>query len=202
MRRAGGTGRPWKRQHGSSHAYVRAELLARHFSTLDDCERVWRAIGDPLALMVAVAKSELPRWLQDALLVALDHETGHKFLKKWPARHRDTLLAAQAWEMLLVREHPELPQTHEMAQIFAARVGRDDLPITPEAAASLRAAGAAFARAYYRTLLPRLRKEPLSFYAPPAGFRQRRLEALLALLETMKAASAPPERTPRRRRKK
>jgi hypothetical protein len=204
VKRAGGIGTPWKRQRGSTHAYVRTELLARHFNTLDDCERVWRANGDPLALMVAVSKTDLPRWLQDALLVALDDECAHVVRKRWPARRREALLAEQAWEMLMMREHPKLPQTHELAQMFAARVGRDDLPLTPGMITPLRAAAGAFARAYYRTLLPKLRAEPHSFYAPPAGFAQRRIEALRAMVELMEAAlaAAPPGgRAPRRRKK-
>lgn len=74
MRRDGKlSGRPWRRRRrgDTDPATVLRELQRRQLNDLEDCRIACERAVDPLAVCAAVAKSDMPEWLTDAVLVLL-----------------------------------------------------------------------------------------------------------------------------------
>jgi hypothetical protein len=165
---------------------VRAELGRRTLRSLEDCRALWERGGDPLAIAAAVMLAgELPRWLQDALLVFLVPRDSTARLrrllaKRWEVSNRDRRHAGRAWELLRVRlsphrDHPALRLTWErtphVASASLAKSSPGDGPHTPSAV-----------QQSYQRVARALDSDPWCFWAPPDGFAARHLDALRALV--------------------
>ena len=161
----------WQRDDAPLDA-ARAELLRRQLTTLEDCHALWEAALDPFALCVAVSLSDLPRWLQDGLLVALIPPTSNIFTKAWRGSNRDRMHAARAFEFLRVRTHPARDREGldwDTADKIAHVLLREtDAAGTPAAM-----------RKSYQRVSRALQHDPWRFWAPADhAFNGRRLAAL------------------------
>lgn len=119
--------KPWQTRDAPLEA-TRDELLRRTLTTVDDCRALWEGTLDPFALCAAVALADLPRWLQDGLLVALTPPTAGVLAKKWRGGNRDRMNTARAWELIMLRTHPAREQYQlnwDRAPIFASGFLRD-----------------------------------------------------------------------------
>ncbi|HEV8676836.1 MAG TPA: hypothetical protein VGX21_22600, partial [Methylomirabilota bacterium] len=63
---------PGKSKSSFRPADVVKELHRRRLADLGDCRIAWEQGADPLALCVAITKTEMPEWLADALLLLHD----------------------------------------------------------------------------------------------------------------------------------
>jgi hypothetical protein len=141
--------------------------------------------------------AELPRWLQDALLLALvppplaPDVVPRLFRRHWTSSNRDRLHAGRAWELIQLRlsplrNHPELQLTWERAPRFAsARLSKStDGPHTPAAV-----------QQSYQRVARALAGDPWRFWAPPTGFEARYRDALCALRDLIDRALKAPSST-------
>jgi hypothetical protein len=123
------TRRPWRRGGAaSSPAAILSDLQARELVDLERCRSVWESGGDPLAVVAAVTKADLPEWLTDALLLLLVNGVGDGRPSRamWRRREQRAVDAARAIEVCLARAHPDLPQTWEFSYLIAEMFLRKD----------------------------------------------------------------------------
>lgn len=188
-------GRPWRRRSSkpaTDPATVVRELQRRRLGSLEDCRIAWEQGADPLAVCVAVMKSDLPRWLVDALLILLygaplvPRSRGRTMLQKlWAQRERDAVDAKRAWEVARARSHPEAWQTWEVSYRFAkyvierqaAELGMDLSGVSEEAM-----------KKSYRLVAARLREDGRYYWAED-GFS----EQLRALRDRLDSSGLPQE---------
>jgi hypothetical protein len=183
--------RPWQRR-SSDIAAVAKELARRRLATLEDCRTAWELGRDPLALAVALTKSDLPQWLTDALLLALYAPALLDQL--WDAKHRDTEDSARAWEVVRALPGETWERAYEIAATTVAENYDGATPATGHAA-----------HRSYTMVARRLKANPGRYYWDDKAHSERIREAAGRLsiqhVSAELAALAKSEGRPRRKRK-
>ena len=191
---------PWVRSTLPSAApSVHQELQRRYFGTLEDCRVAWQHRRDPLAVCVAVTKSQadLPEWLVDAVLLLLYHggsrlfspDGSHKtppggtvLAQLWKSRELDARDAHRASGVVEARTDPERPQTWKMScQTAADREVQHGAPrLSPDA----------MKKSYGR--VRKGLRNPGRYYWPDKDFRDRVRAAVGRIPETKKVDTRRP----------
>jgi hypothetical protein len=157
-----------KRQRSSTETHVLDQLRGRKLKTLADCRLAWEHAGDPLAVCVAITKTEMPEWLADALLALLfvGAQPKRSFLQRlWARKDQNARDAKRAWEVVKARAHPEhqgpgAAFTWEEAYQLGEYLSR-----TPESPRTTPAS----AKKSYALVSRRLEENPGLYYVPVDG---------------------------------
>jgi hypothetical protein len=137
------TYQPWRRKDtnpDSDPEKILLELQRRELTDLERCRQVWEREFDPLALCVAVTKSNLPEWLTNALLVQLtDGQGSYPSYRErlWRDRRQHAIDGRRAAFVAGVRAHPDHPTTWDDAYEIGeelARLSTDMSTVTPAGA--------------------------------------------------------------------